>query len=373
MDGTDQSTTFGNGAVVIKGGVGVARNLNVGGLVKIDGAVTAGNVIPNANNIRTLGSELVRWQAVYANSFVGNLTGNVTGTISGKSSTTDRLVVQTTFRMIGDVEAPTFIFDGQVGGNTKTFNTSIGNAFITNKPSTGFTRGDDEILINRVSGASTGVFKTTRRDLLSGVPVNPPGVIFPYAGTTVPAGWLLCDGSEVSQSTFSRLFAAIGFAFRDPGLLSDQGAGLFALPDLRGRFPLGLDNMGGSSAGRVSGQSAAVLGNNSGSENKTIFRNNLPDHEHTLRAPNGDQFYAINDLAIGPGSDPNAITFDAPTGTDAGQALASSGGVTNGGPNSDGIWNQVVDEFGNTVRAGKPLDVMNPFLALNYIIYTGEG
>lgn len=45
---------------------------------------------------------------------------------------------------------------------------------------------------------------------IGGMPV---GSIIPYAGTTIPAGYLLCDGSAISRTTYSALFAAIGTTY----------------------------------------------------------------------------------------------------------------------------------------------------------------
>lgn len=357
IDGTTQSTNFSTGAVVIKGGVGIARNLNVGGDTEIEGLTTAQNIVPDITNQRNLGNQLSKYANVYATNFIGNLVGNVSGTISGRAGSADKLSSATTFQLIGDVSAPSFAFDGQVGGSTKTFNATISNAFISNKPLTTFVENDDEVLINRVSG-TTGLYRVSKRAITDTVPVNPPGVIMPYAGiinadNPLPAGWLLCDGSEVSQLEWPLLFAAIKFTFKDATALSDQGANFFALPDLRGRFPLGLDNMGNNAAGRVTGLRAEELGNSGGSQDVTIDIDNLPEHEHDMRASNGDQFYAISDVPKGGTSAQESIIYDAPTGAGIGQALGSSGGVLSS-------------------STGQAMDVMNPFLAFNYIIWTGS-
>ncbi|HVC86309.1 MAG TPA: phage tail protein [Gaiellaceae bacterium] len=70
--------------------------------------------------------------------------------------------------------------------------------------------------------------------------VLPPGLIASFGGTTAPTGWLICDGSAISRTTYSLLFAAIG---------TDYGAGdgstTFNLPDLRGRVPVGYAASGG--------------------------------------------------------------------------------------------------------------------------------
>lgn len=70
-----------------------------------------------------------------------------------------------------------------------------------------------------------------------GVPI---GTILPYAGSTAPEGTLVCNGAEVSRTTYAELFAAIGTTW---------GAGdeetTFNVPDLRGYFIRGV---GGNSA-----------------------------------------------------------------------------------------------------------------------------
>lgn len=59
---------------------------------------------------------------------------------------------------------------------------------------------------------------------------NPPGSILAFAGATAPAGYLLCDGSTVSRTTYPALFAAISTAYGSPD------GSTFKLPDLRGQF-----------------------------------------------------------------------------------------------------------------------------------------
>ena len=63
----------------------------------------------------------------------------------------------------------------------------------------------------------------------------PVGSIQPFAGTTVPQGWLLCDGRAVSRSDFARLYAVIGEAFGQ-----GNGSSTFNLPDMREAAPCGV-------------------------------------------------------------------------------------------------------------------------------------
>jgi microcystin-dependent protein len=69
----------------------------------------------------------------------------------------------------------------------------------------------------------------------------PPGLILPYGGSTAPSGWLLCDGTAVSRTEYSELFASIGEAFG-----SGDGSTTFNLPDLRGMFLRGAGTYGGA-------------------------------------------------------------------------------------------------------------------------------
>lgn len=104
----------------------------------------------------------------------------------------------------------------------------------------------------------------------------PPGVMMDYAGTTAPSGWLMCYGQAVSRTTYAALFAVIGVAFG-----AGDGSTTFNLPDLRGRTRIGLDNMGGSSANRVTNAQADVMGGNAGAENHTLTITQIPAHTHS--------------------------------------------------------------------------------------------
>ena len=346
-DVTD-ATTIGTGSAIIKGGVGIAKNLFVGGLTELENTLTSRNIEPDQSNVRNIGAALNKYNTIYATTFIGNLTGNVSGTVSGRAGSADKLTSSTTFRLTGDVSAEDFVFDGQVGGSTKTFTTSISNTIVSNKQNITETQVDDEFLLNRTTG-DTGLKKVSRRNLLKAVAVNPPGVVVPYAGAATPTGWLLCDGSEYVIAEYQQLFDAIGYTFKDT-----PETGKFAVPDLRGRFPLGLDNMNGVSANRVTSNSADSLGGSGGTETKTISIQNLPEHEHDLRSPSGEQFFAVREINTGDTvpSGAQRSTFDVASQQNS-QRLLTSGGVLDGGN-------------------GDPLDVMNPFLSMKYIIYTGR-
>jgi microcystin-dependent protein len=349
---TIQSADTGTGSLIVSGGAGIGLNLNVGGDTEVAGILTTANITPDSNSLRNIGNPTNKYDQVYATTFFGNLQGNVSGTVTGRAGSADRLASATTFAVTGDVENNSFAFDGQTGGSTKTFDLTIRNSFISNKDVIYDVDNADEILVNKVIGDS-GLFRVTKRNFLKSIPLIPAGSILPYGGQDAPIGWLLCDGSEVKKSDYTLLWQAIGFNFRDASLISDSGVNYFALPDMRGRFALGADNMGGPSANRVTSSAADAIGNGSGEEIKTIGILNLPEHEHDLEGESGTQYYGIR-AGAGEPLDAAAITLPIEPGLGGTQGLASSGGIK------------------TDATLGTPLDVMNPYLVVNYIIYTGE-
>ena len=111
--------------------------------------------------------------------------------------------------------------------------------------------------------------------------IMPAGSVIPYAGTSAPTGFLFCDGSSVSRSTYAALFAVIGTEYGTP-----DDSSTFKLPDLRGRVVAGKDDMGGSSANRLTDQSGGLngdtLGGTVGSETHTLTTAQLASHTHSF-------------------------------------------------------------------------------------------
>lgn len=99
------------------------------------------------------------------------------------------------------------------------------------------------------------------------------GEIKIWSTDTAPDGYLLCYGQAVSRTTYAALFAVVGTTF---------GAGdtttTFNVPDMRGRMPLGQDNMGGASADRVTEVEADSVGGAEGDED------GVGRHTHTTNA-----------------------------------------------------------------------------------------
>lgn len=106
----------------------------------------------------------------------------------------------------------------------------------------------------------------------------PSGTINTFAGTTTPSGWLLCYGQAISRATYADLYAAIGTTYG-----TGDGSTTFNIPDLRGRVPAGLDNMGGSAASRLTStvlSASNTLGATGGTQTHTMSTSEMPSHTH---------------------------------------------------------------------------------------------
>lgn len=98
------------------------------------------------------------------------------------------------------------------------------------------------------------------------------GEIRIFAGNYAPVGWALCNGSLLSISAESTLFALLGTTY------GGDGVNTFGVPDLRHR--LGLNQ------GQLAGGQNYTLGQMAGTQNVTLLQNNTPAHTHSIIASN---------------------------------------------------------------------------------------
>lgn len=96
------------------------------------------------------------------------------------------------------------------------------------------------------------------------------GEVRMFPATFVPGDWVPCDGRLLSIAEHDTLFSLIGTTY------GGDGVSTFAVPDLRGRTPLG--------AGAGGGLTPRVLGERGGSETHTLTTVQMPAHQHTLMA-----------------------------------------------------------------------------------------
>jgi microcystin-dependent protein len=369
VTGTDDATSLTTGSISTAGGASIAKFLRIGTGMNVTGASTLENALPKTTNTYNLGSNAVRWSKLYADEVVANtvtanvtgfLTGNISGTATALTSTTefslgDRLDGSGNVLQASDVVSSGINYNGSTASGKIVLTGIISSSFIANKTEATDSLSTDEFIINR-AGSLRRLSKTT---FLRNVATMPTGSILPFAGLVVPTGYLICDGSEVLISSYPDLFAAIQYSYKALSLLT--GSGTFALPDLRGRFPLGLDNMSNSAAGdsadRVTDASADILGGTGGRSEISITRNNLPEHVHDLKSNTGEQFYAIAPRAGNPTAS-NAEASNGLTAVGQGQLMVDSGGVN-------------MDDLASTTL-NVPISITNQYQAIKYIIFTGR-
>jgi microcystin-dependent protein len=152
------------------------------------------------------------------------------------------------------------------------------------------------------------------------------GTIISFAGNFAPRGWMFCNGQLISISQNTALFSILGTTYGGNGTTN------FALPDLRGRAPIG--------TGQGAGLSSIQLGEMSGSETVTLLASQLPAHTHTMPASTGAQ------------------TTNRPTGAyqAAGNSYSTATPDVATGPSNA------------PSGGGQPHDNRSPYLGMNYII-----
>ena len=170
-----ESTSISNGSIVAKGGIGVAKTINVGENIRVQKGITLGNndltvdttesdlIMPDLNNTRNIGSSTNKWREIHATTFIGAVEGPVNGSVSGNAGSADKISTPTTFRISGDVETVEQVFDGQEGGNLKNFDVRIKNTIISGKTQVTDSLSNDEFIIDRISGNNTGLRRVSRQ------------------------------------------------------------------------------------------------------------------------------------------------------------------------------------------------------------------
>jgi microcystin-dependent protein len=166
------------------------------------------------------------------------------------------------------------------------------------------------------------------------------GSVIPWADTSIPSGFLECNGSDVSRTTYASLFAIIGTTYG-----SGNGSTTFTLPDVQDKIVMGrsptkaLASTGGANTVASAGNSSGNAGNTS------ISTPTMASHNHN---PGGNRHSGAGLAYSGSGS-----TMDnSPSGT------SSSGG---GGAHGHTI---------NTSFTGTANSVLQPYLTVIYIIKT---
>lgn len=217
---------------------------------------------------------------------------------------------------------------------------------------------------NAQLGISTAMFPVVQASttaealsLLGGIGLSDIPTIIPvgsgllWFSTTVPSGWLACYGQAVSRTTYSALFALWGTTFG-----AGDGSTTFNMPDLRSRFPLGIENPAAGLSGRVSaavtGITPTAVGNVGGSQYIGAHTHSItdPGHLHTGVGVNLATATYAQPSSLAP-----ALLFNQYTYMTTTTISSATTGITATGTNA---------------TAGAAANIP-PAFVINFIVYTG--
>ncbi len=144
-----------------------------------------------------------------------------------------------------------------------------------------------DIRFNSTTAGFEGYNGSAWGELANGVPV---GSVFNLATTTVPSGYLECNGAAISRSTYAALFATIATTWG-----SGDGSSTFNLPDLRGQFVRGWANnkTGTGDDGR---SFASTQSDQNKSHTHTTSITDTGHYHHSFRSGNAGQLQHASNL-----------------------------------------------------------------------------
>ncbi|NEP34748.1 tail fiber protein, partial [Moorena sp. SIO3B2] len=166
--------------------------------------------------------------------------------------------------------------------------------------------------------------------------VIPVGTIVPYAGSSAPEGWLICNGASLNQTEHQDLFDVIGTNYGGDG---DN----FNLPNLKGRVPVGKNDGTFSTLGKMGGE-----------ETHKLTTEEMPPHSHEVTDPGHIHNIAVRDGTamghVGTGNASQSATYGT-NNSNTNITINSAGGISKDGESEV-----------------KPHNNLQPYLTINYII-----
>jgi microcystin-dependent protein len=193
----------------------------------------------------------------------------------------------------------------------------------------------------------------------------PSGTVSQTARSTAPTGYLLCDGSAISRTTYSSLFDAIGTAYG-----AGDNSTTFNIPNLKGRIPVGFDS---------SQTEFDTLGETGGAKTHTLTTAEMPSHTHVQDSHNHTQnsHNHSQNAHSHPVGGANSVYFIVNGSGTNGTANISvgGGGYSNSVPqgatatnNATTATNQATTATNQNTGGGGAHNNLQPYVVLNYMI-----
>jgi len=170
-------------------------------------------------------------------------------------------------------------------------------------------------------------------------PMTPVGVIMMWGAGTLPDGWLLCDGAEVSRATYASLFAVVGTTWGD-----GDGTTTFNLPNMIDYSPMGQGGI-------------INLAESAGSMEHTLTTNQMPAHNHGV-TDNGHHHAPAAPATVFIGSHAGGTAGVPATATNTRDQFANTADATTG-------------ITINNAGGGLPHSILHPVIGLDFIIFGG--
>jgi microcystin-dependent protein len=185
----------------------------------------------------------------------------------------------------------------------------------------------------------------------------PAGIVVPYAGASSPAGWLFCDGTAVSRTTYAALFSAIGTTYG-----SGNGSTTFTLPNTGSKFIAGKGSVGWSNALTDTGGSEIAV---------TVSHTHIYPHTHSGSTTLGEGAHThlldVDHNAAAYGSSGGiGITTSSP---DATRTVASNNSAHQHSFSTDNLSSSTVPPPSTAISTTNTAN-LPPYLTMNYIIKT---
>ena len=346
ISGTISSGTY-VGSLMSSGSLG-ATGATIGTLtttsltssnISISGTISSGTYVGSLMSSGSLGATGATIGTIYATT-ISSSNMYVSGSVVSVNVTTlnliDNIISSGSLIVSGNTSLGTVVISGTLSsGSIRTSNLTTSNITTSNIIATNVTNGT-----MNASDITTGNINITGSLYQNGVAYSslPPGFIMQYATSTPPSGWLLCDGSAISRSTYSALFAIINTTYG-----SGNGTTTFNVPDLRGRVPVGY--------GQGSGLTNRTMASTGGEETHTLTTSEMPSHSHSINDPGHYHSYA----------------YYYPVGTQVSNVNGTNAGGTNYTNNTNSATTNITI---NNAGSGAAHNTMPPYIVVNYLIKT---